>query len=103
MYFINLIKQYQELALTICDAGEFLGMRAEITLEHGKRELSEWCEHKGDILYQLADYYEKRVLNLKCLLKELIEASDQSLTLHINWKDVVVLGPPFHRIFWASV
>ena len=49
-------------------------------------------------LYQLADYYEKRVLNLKRLLKELIETSDQPLSLPINWEDVVALGPPFHRI-----
>ena len=31
MHFISLIKQYQELALTACDASEFLGRRAEIT------------------------------------------------------------------------
>ena len=30
MHFISLIKQYQDLALTARDAGEFLGRRAEI-------------------------------------------------------------------------
>ena len=31
MHFISLIKQYQELALTAHEAGEFLGRRAEIS------------------------------------------------------------------------
>ena len=98
MRFINLIKQYQELALIACDAGEFLARRAKITWEHGEGALSQWSERKGDVLYQLAAYYEKRVLNLKRLLKELIETSDQSLTLLINLENVVAIGPPFHRI-----
>ena len=98
MRFINLIKQYQELALTACDAGEFLARRAKTTWEHGEGELSEWSESKGDVLYQLADYYEKRVLNLKRLLKDLIEALDQPLTLLINLENVAAIGLPFHRI-----
>ena len=73
MHFITLIKQYQELALIACDAGEFLGRRSEITWEHGEGELREWSESKGDVLYQLGNYCENRVLNLKRLLKELIQ------------------------------
>ena len=98
MHFISLIKQYQELVLIACDIGEFLGRRGEITWEHGKGDLSEWNERKGDVLYRLADNYKKRVLNLKRPLKELIETPEQHLTLFIDWKDVVVLPPPFHRI-----
>ena len=94
MHFISLIKQYQELAVTARDADEFLGRRAEITWRHGEGDLSERSERKWGVLYQLADYYEKRVLNLKRLLKELIETSDQPLTLPINWDDVMVLHPP---------
>ena len=52
-----------------------------------------------DVLYQLPDYYQKRVLNLKCLLKELIETSDQPPTLPMNLEDMIVLHPPFQRIF----
>ena len=59
MHFISLTKQYQELALTARDAGEFLGRRAEITWEHGEGNLIERSERKGDALYQLADYYER--------------------------------------------
>ena len=68
-------------------------------MEHGQEDLNEWSEGKGDDLYPLGNDYEKRVLNLKRLLKELIETSDQLLTLPINWEDVVLLGPPSHRIF----
>ena len=31
VHFISVIKKYQELALITCDAGEFLGRRAEVT------------------------------------------------------------------------
>ena len=31
MHFSSLIKQYQKLALTVSEAGEFLGRRAEIS------------------------------------------------------------------------
>ena len=53
---------------------------------------------KRDDLYQLGNGYEKRVLNLKRLLKELIETSNQPLKLSINWEDVVVLPPPFQKL-----
>ena len=94
MHFISLIKQYQELAVTTRDADEFLGKRAEILWGHGEGHLSEWSEHKWGVLYQLADGYEKTVLNLTCLLKELVETSNQPLTLPINWDDVMVLHLP---------
>ena len=42
-------------------------------------------------MYPLCNDYEKRVLNLKRLLKELIETSDQPLALPINW-EVAVCG-----------
>ena len=73
MHFISLIKQYQELAVAARDANQFLGRRAEIIWGHGEGDLSERSERKWGVLHQLADYYEKRVLNLKRLLKELIE------------------------------
>ena len=63
MHFISLIKQYQEIALTARDAGEFLGRRAKVTWENGEGELSEWSERKGNVLCQLADYYENMFLN----------------------------------------
>ena len=98
MHFISLIKECQELALTACDVGEFLRRRVEIAWEHGQEDLSEWSEGKRDDLYQLGNEDEKRVLNLKRLLKELIETSDQPLALPINWELVVVLSPPpFHK------
>ena len=94
MHFIRLIKQYQELTVIARDADQFLGRRAEIICGHGEGNLSERSERKWGFLHQLADYYEKRVLNLKRLLKELIETSNQPLTLPINWGDVMVLHPP---------
>ena len=97
MHFFSLIKQYQELAITACDADEFLARRAEITGGHGKGGLNERSERKWGVLYQLADYYEKRDLNLKRLLKELIETSDQPLTFPINWDDMMFFHPPFQR------
>ena len=93
-HFISLIKQYQELVVIARDADDFLGRRTEIIGGHREGDLSERSEHKWGVLYQLADYYEKRVLNLKRLLKELIETSNQPLTLPINWDDVMVLHPP---------
>ena len=95
MHFISLIKQYKKLAVTMRDADEFLGRRAGITWGHGEGDLSERSERKWGVLYQLADYCKKRVLNLKRLLKKLIETSDQPLTLPINWDEVMVLYPPF--------
>ena len=97
MHFIGFIKQYQELAVTARDASEFRGRRAKITWEHGDGDLIELSERKWDVLYQLSDYYEKRVLNLKRLLKELIETSDQPLAFPINWYDGMVFHPPFQR------
>ena len=41
MHFITLIKQCQELALTACEASEFLRRRVEIKWEHGQEDLSE--------------------------------------------------------------
>ena len=61
-HFWTLNMTYQELALTVHDAGGFLGRRAKTIWKHGEGELSEWSEHKGHVLYQLAEYYEKRVL-----------------------------------------
>ena len=99
MYFISLIKQCQELALTARDAGEFLRRRAKITWEHGQEDPSDWSEGKGDDLYQLGNDYENKVLNLKRLLKERIETSNQPLALPINWEIMVVLPPPpFHKL-----
>ena len=83
MHFIGFIKQCRELALMAHEASGFWRRRAEITWEHGQGDLSEWSERKGDVLYQLVDYYEKRVLNLKRLLKDLIETSDRPVTLPI--------------------
>ena len=45
-------------------------------------DLSEWSERKGDNLYQLANYYEKRVLKLKHLLVEPNETSGELLTVN---------------------
>ena len=98
MQFIKLIKQYKELAPTARDAGKYLARRAVTTWENGEEDLSEWSERKGEDFYQLANYYEKRVLKLKCLLVELIETSDEPLIVNINSEDLVALGPPFHRI-----
>ena len=85
MHLINSIKQYKELASTARGAGKFLGRKAVTTLELGEEDLSEWSERKGDDLYQLANFYEKGVVKFKRLLLELIETSDQPLTLPINW------------------
>ena len=98
MQFIKLIKQYKELAPTARDAGRFLARRVVTTWENGEEDLSEWSERKGEDFYQLANYYEKRVLKLKRLLVELIETSDEPLIVNINSEDLVALGPPFHRI-----
>ena len=98
MHFIKLIKQYKELALTARDAGKFLGRRAVTIWENGEEDLSERSKQRGDRLYQLVNFYERGVIKLKRLLIELIETSDEPLTVNINWRDVVDLGPPFHRI-----
>ena len=98
MHFISLIKQCQELALTARDAGNFIERRQITKWERVKEDLSEWSQQKWDDLYQLDDYYEKRVFNLKRLLKELIETSYQPLTLPMNWEYVVFLPPPFHKL-----
>ena len=66
--------------------------------EHAKEDLSECSGRKRDGLYQSASFYKKGVVKLKGLLVELIETLDQPLTVNINWKDMVVLGFPFHRI-----
>ena len=98
MHSVKLIKQYKELALTARDAGKFFGRRAVIMWENGEEDLSERSEQRGDGLYQLVDSYERGVIKLKRLLVELIETSDEPLTVDINWGDVVALPPPFHRI-----
>ena len=98
MYFVKFIKQYKELALTARDAGKFLERMAVTMWENDEEDLSEWSERRGDGLYQLVDFYERGVIKLKRLLVELIETSDEPLTVDINWGDVVALPPPFHRI-----
>ena len=66
--------------------------------ENGEEDLSEWSERRGDGLYQLVNFFEGGVIKLKRLLVELIETSDEPITVNINWGDVVALGPPFHGI-----
>ena len=44
------------------------------------------------------EFYEEKVLKLKRHLHESIQTSDGPLMLNINWEDVEVLGPPFHKI-----
>ena len=96
--FIKLIKQYKELALIARDAGKFLGRRAVTMWKNGEEDLSEWSEQRGDASYQLVDFYERGVIELKRLSVELIETSDEPLIVDINWGNVVDLPPPFHRI-----
>ena len=55
MHFIGFIKQYEELAVTARDAGEFLERRVEITWEHGDEDVIELSKRKWDVLYQLPD------------------------------------------------
>ena len=98
MHFIKLIKQYKELALTARDAGKFLGRRAVTLWENGEEDLSERSEQRGDNLYQLVNFYDRGVIKLKRLLIELIETSDEPLTVNVNLGDVVALHPPLHRI-----
>ena len=98
MHFVKLIKQYKELALTARDAGNFLGRREVTMWENGEEDLSERSEQRGNNLYQLVDFYERGVIKLKRLLVDLIETSDEPLTVDINLGDVVALPPPFHRI-----
>ena len=54
-------------------------------------------------MYQLVNFYERGVIKSKRLLVELIETSDEPLTVDINWGGVVALPPPFHRILLDSV
>ena len=95
MHFISLIKECKDLASTAGDASKFLRRSVTTAWDHGEEELSEWSERKGDDLYQLANFYEKGAFKFKRFLLKLIETSDQPLILHINWEDVVVLGPLF--------
>ena len=67
MHFIELIKQYKELALTARDAGKFLGIRPVTMWENDEEDLSEWIERRGDGLYQLVNSYERGVIKWKCL------------------------------------
>ena len=83
MHFTKLIKQYKELVLTARDAGKFLGRRAVTMWENGEEDLSEWSERRGDGLYQLVNFYETGVIKLKRLLVELIETSDEPLTVDV--------------------
>ena len=95
---MKLIEYYKELALTAQDAGEFLGRRAEVTWERGEEHMSKWIERKGDGWYQLVEFYEEGVIKLKSRLQELIQTSDRPLALNIDWEDVGILGPSFHRV-----
>ena len=47
--------------------------------------------------------HSHQVVKSKHLLVELIETSDQPLTVNINWEDVVVIRPSSHRILQDSV
>ena len=78
--------------------------------EDGEEDLVEWNERKGDVLYQMVEFYEEGVVKLKHRLQELIETSDTPLTVNINWGGLRILGPPFQRIlsdvvcpFWGCV
>ena len=84
MHFIKFIKQYKELPLTARDVGKFLGRRTVTMWENGEEYLSEWSERRGDGLHQLVDFYERGVIKLKRLLVELIETSNEPLTMTIN-------------------
>ena len=84
IHLINSIGQCKELISTARDTNKFFGRRVVTVWDLGEEELSELSERKGDDLYQLANFYEKGVVKFKRLLLELIETSDQPLTLPIN-------------------
>ena len=85
MHFIKLIKPNKELALIAQDVGKFHGRRAVTMWENHEEDLSQWSEQKGGALYELGNYYEKRVLNLKRILVELIETLDEPFIVNINY------------------
>lgn len=95
---IELVKHYTELARTIRDAGEFLRRCAEISWSNGNEDLVEWNERKGDKMYHLVDLYDEEVVKLKRRLHELIQTSDELLTLRINWRDTETLVLTLYKI-----
>ena len=94
MVLINLIKDYRELALTARDCGEFFGNMMGIDWELGDGDRSEWDQRKGDDIYQVAYEYEEQVVKLKRRLLDLVESSDEPLSVPINWRDVGILRYP---------
>ena len=82
-YYLKNIYTYFD-SFWVLESNGFIPRLFIITWGRSERDLSEWSARKGDVLYRLADYYKKRVLNLTRLLNELIETSDQPLTMHIN-------------------
>lgn len=55
------------------------------------------------MMYQLVELYKGEVIELRWRLHELIQTSDEPLTLHINWRDMEVLGPHSIEFFEAPL
>lgn len=49
-------------------------------------------------MYHLVDLYDEEVVKLKRRLHELIQTSDELLTLRINWRDTETLVLTLYKI-----
>ena len=49
-------------------------------------------------MYQAAYEYEEQVVKLKRRLLDLVQSLDEPLSVPISWRDVEILGPPFHKV-----
>ena len=52
---------------------------------------------------QVAYEYEEQIVKLKRCLIDLIQSSDEPLSVPINWRDVGILGHPFHKVLKVPV
>ena len=69
-----------------------------IDWELGDGDRSEWNQRKGDDVHQVACEYDEQVVKLKRRLLDLAESSDEPFSVPINWRDVGILGSPFHKV-----
>ena len=49
------------------------------------------------MMFQIVNVYEEQIVKLKSRFLDLIESSDEPLTVPINWRDVGILGRPFPK------
>ena len=86
------------MALTAREAGERFGRSAKMWWCDEYEDWWSGVKGREDQSYNVAELYGREAIKATQQLYELIQPSDGTLELPINWRYIVMPGPPFLRL-----